>query len=73
LGCDLAGCGELFPEAKHKADEIMEKYFNSNRTRLLDIYAQGRAQFDSELREVFKRAKLEEQDGAAANGGNPSA
>ena len=36
LGCDFAGWGTRYPEAKSKADEILDTYFINNRKRLLD-------------------------------------
>lgn len=38
LGCDFAGWGTRYPEARSKAVEILDTYFINKRTRLLDIY-----------------------------------
>ena len=43
-----------YPEAKPKADEILNAYFIANRTRLLDVYMPLRTQLDpNKLKEVF--------------------
>jgi hypothetical protein len=54
LGCDFAGWGTRYPESKAKADEILDKFFINNHTRLLDIFMPGRAKLDqNEIREAF--------------------
>jgi hypothetical protein len=54
LGSNFVGWGDRYPEAKRKADEILNESFTANRTRLLDIYMPLRAQIDqNELREVL--------------------
>jgi hypothetical protein len=46
LGSNFAGWGDRYPEAKRKADEILNTYFFANRMRLLDVYLPLRAQLD---------------------------
>jgi hypothetical protein len=46
LGCDFAGWGTKLPEAKCKADGILDTYFAKNRMRLLDVYMPLRDQLD---------------------------
>ena len=54
LGSNFAGWGDRYPEAKRKADEILNAYFIANRTRLLDVYMPLRTQLDpNKLKEVF--------------------
>jgi hypothetical protein len=54
LGCDFVGWGTKYPTAKQQADEILDKYFVSNRTRLLDVYMPLRHQMDQiRLREAL--------------------
>ena len=48
LGCDFAGWGTRYPEAKRKADEILDNYFFKNRVRLLDVYMPLRGQLDQD-------------------------
>jgi hypothetical protein len=38
LGSDFAGWGTRYPAARQKADEILNRYFANERTRLLDVY-----------------------------------
>jgi hypothetical protein len=54
LGCNFAGWGECYPNAKKRADEILNSYFKTNRTRLLDVYMPLRSKLDpAEIREVL--------------------
>jgi hypothetical protein len=54
LGCNFAEWGTAYPDAKRRADELLEKFFTHSRTRLLDFYMPKRAQLDQkELRESF--------------------
>jgi hypothetical protein len=48
LGCDFAEWGTQHRDAKAKAEEILDTYFISNRTRLLDVYMPLRAELDEE-------------------------
>jgi hypothetical protein len=48
LGCNFAGWGDRFPNAKQRADDILNEYLPENRTRLLDMYMPLRAQLDQE-------------------------
>jgi hypothetical protein len=54
LGCDFAGWGTRYPEAKRKANEILDTYFINNRIRLLDLYMPLRGQLDQDkIRETL--------------------
>jgi hypothetical protein len=54
LGCNFAGWGDRYPDAKEKADQILDTYFGANRTRLLDVYMPLRSQLDqTKIREVL--------------------
>jgi hypothetical protein len=54
LGSNFAGWGDRYPDAKRKADEILNTYFIANRARLLDVYMPLRTQLDqNKLREVL--------------------
>ena len=54
LGSNFAGWGDHYPDAKRKADEILNAYFIAKRTRLLDVYMPLRAQLDQKkAREVL--------------------
>ena len=54
LGCNFAGWGDRYPDAKKKADQILDTYFRANRTRLLDVYMPLRNQLDqTKIREVL--------------------
>jgi hypothetical protein len=54
LGCDFAGWGTRYPEAKRKASEILDTYFINNRVRLLDVYVPLRGQLDQDkIRETL--------------------
>ncbi len=54
LGCDFAGWRARYPEAKSKADEVLNTYFINNRTRLLDVYMPFRGQMDqSKIRQTL--------------------
>jgi hypothetical protein len=54
LGCDFAGWGTRFPEARHEATEILDAFFSNNRTRLLDVYMPLRNQLDqAQLKQVL--------------------
>lgn len=46
LGSDVAGWGTSYPEAKRKADEILDTYFIDDRTRLLGVYMPIRGELD---------------------------
>ena len=46
LGCDFAGWGTAYPEAKQNADAILSEYFIHNRTQLLNVYMPLRDQID---------------------------
>lgn len=54
LGNDFAGWGERFPEERQRAMDVLERYFSSNKTRLIDIYMPDWATMDqTELKRVF--------------------
>jgi hypothetical protein len=54
LGCDFAGWGAVYPDAKRRADKLLDDCFIQSRTRLLDIYMPQRAEIDQQrIREVF--------------------
>jgi hypothetical protein len=59
LACNFAGYGEIYPEAKPKADEIIDRFFAENRTRLLDFYLPNRANIEDRLREAWRARSLE--------------
>jgi hypothetical protein len=46
LGLRLCRLGTRYPEAKSKADEILDTYFINNRKRLLDVYIPLGGQLD---------------------------
>ena len=54
IGANFASTGELFPQVKPKAIEVLDTYFASNRTRLLDIYMPRRAQVEDKLRQSWQ-------------------
>jgi hypothetical protein len=54
LGSNFGGWGDRYPDAKRRADEILNTYFLASRTRLLDVYMPLRAQLDqNKIREVL--------------------
>jgi len=54
LADDFAGWGTRYPDAKQKADKIVETYFTNKRTRLLDVYMPLRSQLDQhQVRKVL--------------------
>ncbi len=54
LGCDFAGWGTRYPEAKKKADGILDNYLANKRMRLLDVYMPLRSQMDqNRIRQIL--------------------
>jgi hypothetical protein len=54
LSSDFADWGTRYPDAKRKADKIVDTYFANKRTRLLDVYMPLRSQLNQQqLREVL--------------------
>ena len=60
LGCDLAGWGSAYPDAKRRADKILDDFFIQSRTRLLDVYMPRRAELSNQIRNIFGPDRLKQ-------------